>query len=220
MTKKLLLNAIIKFSIGIILVGILIFLPAGTLTFKNGWILMGVLFVPILIMGIVLAVKNPELLKKRLDSKEKAKEQDIVVKLGGLMFLVGFIVGGLNYRFGWFALPFTVSIIGAVLFLCGYLLYAEVMRENTYLSRTVEIQENQRVIDSGLYSVIRHPMYSATILLFFSIPLILGSLYSLLAFLIYPILIVIRINGEEKLLEKELEGYKEYKEKVKYRLIP
>ena len=220
MSVKLFFEAIIKFSAGIILVGLLIFLPAGTLSFVNGWIFMGILFIPMFIAGIVMLFKNPELLRKRLDAKEKQKDQSIVVKLSGLMFLAGFIVAGLGFRFDWYTLPFGATIFGAIIFLLAYIRYAEVLRENTYLSRTIEVQENQKVIDTGLYGIVRHPMYSATLLLFLSIPLILGSVFSFVIFLLYPFLIAKRIKGEEDLLEKELYGYKEYKAKVKYRLIP
>ena len=220
MSEKLFFGAIIKFLSGIILVTALIFLPAGTLRFFRGWLLMGVLFIPIFIAGIVLMIKNPELLKKRLDAKEKLKTQDKIVKLSGLMFICGFIVSGLNFRFDWYILPLSVSYIGEVLFIIAYLIYAEVLRENTYLSRTIEIQENQKVVDTGLYSVIRHPMYSTTLILFLSIPIILGSLYGFFIFLLYPFFIVKRIKSEEKLLIKELVGYKEYTMRVKYKLIP
>ena len=220
MTAKLFFQALIKYLLGVVLVGALIFLPAGTLSFFNGWLFMAVLFLPILVAGVVMFFKNPELLKKRLDSKEKQKEQNIVVKLSGLMFLVGFILGGLGFRFGWYTLPKTVSVIAAVAFLFSYVLYAEVTRENAYLSRTVKVEENQKVVDTGLYAVVRHPMYSATLLMFISMPLVLGSVYSFAVFLAYPLLIAFRIKGEEKLLEQELDGYKEYKQKVKYRLIP
>ncbi|MBQ3498782.1 MAG: isoprenylcysteine carboxylmethyltransferase family protein [Clostridia bacterium] len=220
MTVKLFISAIIKFVCGVLLVGLLVLLPAGTIHFLNGWILMGILFIPMFFAGIVMMFKNPDLLAKRLDTKEKRCEQTLVVKLSGLMFLVGFIVAGLDFRFKWFQLPFGVVITAAIVFLVAYLLYAEVMRENTYLSRTIEVQKNQKVIDTGLYGIVRHPMYSATILLFLSMPLVLGSLISFAVFLIYPFLISIRIKDEEKLLEKELKGYKEYKQKVKYRLVP
>lgn len=220
MSGRLIFNAVSKLVAGIILVGVLVFLPAGTFAFVNGWLLMGVLFVPILIMGAILLVKNPTLLQKRLESKETAKDQGTVVKLSGLMFCVGFILAGLGYRFGWYRLPPALSAIGAVVFLLSYLLYAEVLRENVYLSRTICVQDGQKVIDTGLYRIIRHPMYSATVLLFWSVPLILGSVYALAVFLVYPLLIAKRIKGEEALLEKELQGYTEYKEKVKYRLIP
>ena len=219
-TVKLFLQALIKFISGVILVGLLIFLPAGSFSYSYGWLFMGVLFVPILLMGIIIMIKNPELLKKRLDAKEKQKDQDLVVKLSGLMFLAGFIVAGLGYRFGWYMLPKYAALIASVVFLLSYLIYAEVMRENTYLSRTIEVQENQKVVDTGLYSVVRHPMYSVTLLLFLSMPLVLGSVFSFLIFLIYPFLIVKRIKNEEIFLEKELDGYIEYKKKVKYRLIP
>ena len=177
MSIKLFSQAIIKFSIGIVTVGLLIFLPAGTLSFTNGWILMGILFIPMFLVGIVMIFKKPELLKKRLDSKEKQKDQSIVVKLSGLMFLAGFIVAGLGFRFNWYTLPFGITIGGAIVFLLAYILYAEVLRENTYLSRTIQVQENQKVIDTGLYGIVRHPMYSATLLLFLSIPLVLGSIF-------------------------------------------
>ncbi len=220
MTAKLFIQAITKFILGVLLVGALIFLPAGTFAFMNGWIFMGILFVPMFLAGLVMMAKNPELLKKRLDAKEKQREQNIVIKLSGLMFLAGFIVAGLNYRFAWHILPLWVSIAAAVVFLIAYLLYAEVLRENTYLSRTIEVQENQKVIDTGLYGIVRHPMYSVTLLLFLAMPLVLGSLLSFVIFLAYPFIIAVRIRGEEKFLTEELEGYKEYKEKVKYRLIP
>jgi protein-S-isoprenylcysteine O-methyltransferase Ste14 len=210
----------IKFLCGVVLVGVLIFLPAGTLSFGNGWLLMGVLFIPMLLAGIVMMIKNPDLLRKRLDAKEKERDQSAVVKWSGLMFVVGFVVAGLDARFGWSRLPLWVSVVAAVVLLAAYTLYAEVLRENTYLSRTVEVQENQTVIDTGLYGVVRHPMYSATLLLFLSMPLILGSLWSLLVFLAYPFIIVRRIKGEESFLERELDGYVAYKQKVKYRLIP
>lgn len=220
MTKKLFFDAIVKFLIGVILVGTLIFLPAGTVLFFNGWLFMGVLFVPMFIAGIVMLIINPELLKKRLNAKEKEKEQGTVVKLSGLMFLAGFVVAGLGFRFNWYMLPRFAVIIATVVFLLSYVLYAEVLRENTYLSRTIEVQENQKVIDNGLYGIVRHPMYSATLLLFLSIPIILGSVYSFIIFLAYPFIIVKRIKSEEKFLEKELVGYREYKKKVKFRLIP
>ncbi len=220
MTKKLFIEAIIKFSLGVVLVVVLIFLPAGTLCFFNGWLLMGLLFVPMFLAGIVMMFKNPSLLKKRLDAKENDREQDKVVKLSGLMFLVGFVVAGLDFRFGWLILPKSVVIIASILFLLAYLLYAEVLRENTYLSRTIEIQENQKVVSTGLYGIVRHPMYSATLLLFLSMPLVLGSLYAFIIFLAYPVLIIKRIKNEESFLEQNLDGYTEYKQKVKYRLIP
>ena len=217
---KLFVSAILKFSLGVVLVGALIFLPAGTLAYFNGWLFMGILFVPMFLAGLVMMAKNPKLLESRLDAKEKQKEQDLVVKLSGLMFLAGFIVAGLGVRFGWYMLPKSVAIAFAVVFLIAYILYAEVLRENTYLSRTIEVQEGQTVVDTGLYGVVRHPMYSATLLLFLSMPLVLGSVYSFVIFLAYPFIIAKRIKHEEEFLEKELNGYREYKQKVKYRLIP
>ncbi|MBE6805154.1 MAG: isoprenylcysteine carboxylmethyltransferase family protein [Ruminococcaceae bacterium] len=220
MTLKLFISAITKFLLGICLVGLLIFLPAGSLSFFNGWLLMGILFIPMFFAGIVMMLKNPDLLKSRLNAKEKRKEQSLVVKLSGLMFVAGFIVAGLGFRFNLYTLPKGVSIGAAVVFLVAYILYAEVLRENTYLSRTIEVQENQKVIDTGLYGIVRHPMYSVTLLLFLSMPLVLGSIYSFLIFLAYPFIIAKRIKDEEKFLEKELDGYVQYKQKVKYRLIP
>ena len=220
MTKKLFIEAMTKFMLGVVLVGLLIFFPAGTVSFFNGWLLMGILFVPMFLAGIVMMLKNPDLLKSRLNAKEKQQEQSLVVKLSGLMFLAGFVVAGLGVRFDWYMLPKSVTSAAAVIFLIAYLLYAEVLRENTYLSRTIEVQENQKVIDTGLYGIVRHPMYSVTLLLFLSMPVVLGSIYSFVIFLAYPLIIAKRIKNEEEFLEKELEGYREYKEKVKYRLIP
>ena len=220
MTAKLFVQAILKFTMGVVLVGLLIFLPAGTWNYPGGWLLMGILFVPMFLAGIVMMWKNPDLLRSRLNAKEKQMEQSRVVELSGLMFLGGFIVAGLDFRFGWLPLPKAVSMVGAAAFLIAYGLYGEVLRENTYLSRTIEVQENQKVIDTGLYGIVRHPMYSATVLLFLSMPLVLGSLISLVIFLAYPFLIAQRIKHEEAFLEKELAGYRAYKEKVKFRLIP
>lgn len=220
MNKKLFLQAIIKFLFGVLLVGLLVFLPAGTLQFFEGWLFMGILFVPMFFAGLVMLVKNPGLLESRLNAKEKQADQGLVVKLSGLMFLAGFIVAGLDFRLEWLTLPKGVSIGAAVIFLIAYVLYAEVLRENTYLSRTIEVQENQKVIDTGLYGIVRHPMYFATVLLFLAMPLVLGSLISFVIFLVYPLIIAKRIKGEETFLEQELAGYKEYKEKVRYRLIP
>ena len=220
MTKELFIQAIIKFVFGVILVGVLVFLPAGTLSFWNGWVFMAILFVPMFGAGIVMMLKNPYLLQKRLDAKEKRGEQSLVIKLSGLMFLAGFIVAGLNYRFQWHMLPKGVSIAATIAFLCAYLIYAEVLRENTYLSRTIEVQENQKVISTGLYGIVRHPMYGATLLLFMVMPLVLGSIISFIIFLAYPVIISRRIKDEEELLSKELEGYAEYQKKVKYKLIP
>lgn len=217
---KLLCNALIKLLCGLLLISLLIFLPAGTLRYFNGWLLLGALFVPILILGVVLLIKSPDLLAKRLDVREKQSAQKRVVSLSALLFLFGFLAAGLDFRFGWTHVPFPVVLIASAVFLCSYGLYAEVMRENAYLSRTVKVEEGQRVIDTGLYGVVRHPMYFATVLLFLAMPLILGSWISFLIFLIYPVLIALRIRDEELLLERELAGYSEYKTRVKYRLIP
>lgn len=220
MTKKLFSQAMLKFSLGVVLIGLLIFLPAGTFHYWNGWLFMGILFVPMFLAGIVMMLKNPDLLKKRLNAKESETEQQLVIKLSGLMFLLGFIVAGLNFRFSWFALPNAVVYGSTAVFLLSYLLYAEVLRENTYLSRTIEVQENQKVIDTGLYGIVRHPMYGATILLFLSMPLVLGSLPSFVIFLVYPLIIAKRIKNEEEVLERELDGYTAYRRKVKYKVIP
>ena len=220
MTKELFFQAILKFLAGVIIIGLLIFLPAGTLYYWNAWLLMGFLFVPMFLAGIILMFKDPALLKKRLNAKEKEAEQSLVIKFSGLMFVLGFVTAGLNFRFQWIVLPKWVSWVAAVVFLLSYLFYAEVLRENTYLSRTIEVQENQTVIDTGLYGIVRHPMYSATIILFLCMPLVLGSLISFAVFLIYPAIISKRIRNEEKVLTKELAGYAEYKRKVKYKVIP
>ena len=220
MGKKLFLEAILKFTLGVVLIGALVFLPAGTLAYPNGWLFMGILFVPMFCAGLVMMAKNPYLLKKRLDAREKESEQSMVVKLSGLMFLVGFLLAGLDFRFGWLVLPQWVSIAATALFLLSYVMYAEVLRENTFLSRTIEVQENQTVVDTGLYGIVRHPMYSATLILFLSMPLVLGSLISFAVFLAYPLIIAKRIRNEEQVLEDGLAGYKEYKQKVRWRLIP
>ena len=217
---KLFLSALAKFSLGVVLVGALIFIPAGSLAFWQGWLLMLALFVPMFLAGIVMLCVKPELLKRRLQAKEKRKTQDLVIKLSGLMFIAGFVVAGLNFRFGWYTLPGPVVIVAVIVFLAAYLLYAEVLRENTYLSRTIEVQEHQKVIDTGLYGIVRHPMYAATIWLFLAIPLVLGSWWSLLCFSPYPVIIAVRIKGEETLLAAELSGYAAYRQKVRYRLIP
>jgi len=219
MDKKLFAEAIIKIVLGIILVGLLLFLP-GTIEYWQGWLFMAILFIPMFIAGIVMMIKNPDLLRRRLNNKEKEGEQKTVILLSGLMFLVGFIVAGLNYRFDWLILPDIVTWIGAFLFLLAYLLYAEVLRENSYLLRTIEVEKDQKLIDTNLYGVVRHPMYAATLVLFLSMPLILGSLISFIIFLAYPFIIIKRIKNEEEVLERDLKGYKKYKEKVKYRLIP
>ena len=220
MSVKLFFQAIIKFLLGLIIVGLLLFIPAGTINYWNGWLFMGLLFIPMFVAGIILMIKNPELLRKRLDAKEKQNEQKQVILFSGLMFLAGFIIAGLNYRYNWITIPNTVIIISSILFIIAYLLYAEVLRENTYLSRTIEIQKNQKVIDTGLYGIVRHPMYGATILLFLTMPLVLGSVISFVIFLFYPILSAKRIKNEEAVLEKDLKGYSEYKKKVKYKVIP
>ncbi len=220
MSYKLFFQAITKFLIGALLVGALIFVPAGTIKFLNGWIFMGVLFVPMFIFGIYLMFKNPDLLKRRLNAKEKEGEQKTVIALSGLMFMAGFVIAGLNYRFGWVVLPNIVTIIASIVFVISYILYAEVLRENTYLLRTIEVEKGKKVVDTGMYGIVRHPMYIVTILLFLSIPLILGSIISFVIFLMYPFIIIKRIKNEEKVLERDLEGYIEYEKKVKYRLIP
>lgn len=217
---KLLLNALCKFLVGLLLVGLLLFLPAGTMAYPGAWRFMVLLFGPMLILGIVLYLKAPELLKKRLDGKEKESAQKGVVALSGLVFLAGFIVAGLDWRFGWSHVPRPVVAVASVLFLAGYGLYAEVMRENAYLSRTVKVEAGQKVIDTGLYGIVRHPMYMATLLLFLTLPIVLGSWYALLIFLAYPVVIVFRIRNEEALLEAELPGYREYKQRIRWRLIP
>ena len=220
MTKSLFLSAIAKFTLGVVLIGALLFLPAGTFHYPQGWLLMGILFIPMFIAGLVMMARNPNLLRRRLNAKEKQREQSIVVKLSGLMFLVGFILAGLSYRFGWLMLPRWVSILGAVLFLMSYALYAEVLRENTWLSRTVEVQEGQQVVSTGLYGIVRHPMYAVTLVLFLSMPLVLGSALTFVVFLAYPAIIVKRIRNEEEVLARELAGYPEYMQKVRWRLIP
>lgn len=220
MSIKLFFQAMIKFLLGVLLIGLLLFIPANTIHYWNGWLFMGLLFVPMFIAGIVLMIKNPELIRKRLNAKEKENERKQVIAVSGLMFLLGFIIAGLNYRYNWIVIPNIVVIISSILFILAYILYAEVLRENTYLSRTIEVQENQKVIDTGLYGIVRHPMYAATILLFLTMPLILGSIVSFVIFLVYPIIINKRIKNEEKVLEKELLGYAEYKDRVKYKVIP
>lgn len=220
MDIKLFLQAIIKYIFGVLIIGALLFIPANSFEYWNGWLFMGLLFIPMFLAGIILMIKNPELLRKRLNAKEKESEQKQIVLFSGLMFLSGFIIAGLNYRYKWIEIPSIVVIISSILFLIAYILYAEVLRENTYLSRTIEVQENQKVIDTGLYGIVRHPMYAVTILLFLTMPLILGSIISFIIFLIYPIIIGKRIKNEEKVLEKDLKGYAEYKKKVKYKVIP
>ena len=220
MSAKLFFQGITKFFLGLILMGLILFLPAGTFKYCQGWILIGILFVPMFVAGLILMKKNPELLKKRLNAKEEEKEQKIVILLSGIMFLAAFIVAGLNFRFGWIVLPMWVSYVSAAVFLIAYALYAEVLRENEYLSRTIEVQEDQKVIDTGLYGVVRHPMYMSTLFLFLAMPLVLGSIISFAIMLVYIPIIVMRIRNEEKVLAKGLPGYEEYMKKVKYRIIP
>ncbi|MBR2371174.1 MAG: isoprenylcysteine carboxylmethyltransferase family protein [Clostridia bacterium] len=217
---KLVFNALIKFTVGLILVGVLLFLPAGSLGFLNAWLFIVLLFAPMLVLGIVLLIKSPGLLEKRLGVKEKENTQKGVVAASGLLFVAGFAVAGLDYRFGWSEVPTWVVITASAILLISYALYAEVMRENAYLSRTVELQKDQTVVDTGLYGIVRHPMYAVTLWLFLSIPLVLGSWWSLLCFLPYIAVIVIRIHNEEKVLENGLDGYMEYKKRVKYRILP
>lgn len=220
MDRSLFVQAVVKYLVGIILFSVLLFIPAGTLYYWNAWLLIGVLFIPMLIVGIILAIKNPELLRKRLNAKEQESEQKSVMLLSALMFVSGLVVAGLDYRYQWLVLPRWLILAATILFLCGYLLYTEVLRENAYLSRTIEVQENQKVVDTGLYGIVRHPMYTAAIMLFLSMPLVLGSFFSFIIFLMYPAIIVKRIANEEEVLEKSLEGYSEYKRRIKYRLIP
>lgn len=217
---RLLFNALAKFTCGLVMVALLIFLPAGTVNFSKGWLLMGLLFGPMLIAGFVMLFKSPEFLAKRLDVKEKQSTQKGVIAVSGLMFIAGFVVAGLDYRFGWSQMPAPVTVIASVLFLIAYALYAEVMRENAYLSRTIKVEEGQTVVDTGLYGIVRHPMYMASILLFLMMPIVLGSWYALIVFAVYPAVIVVRLKDEEELLTRELSGYAEYKKKVKYRIIP
>ena len=220
MNKKLFVNGIVKFLSGLILVGLPLFLSAGSFAYWNAWLFMGILFIPMFIAGLILTKKNPYLLEKRLNAKEEQSQQKTVIVLSGIMFLLGFVLAGLDYRFQWIKLPEWVVTVGAVVFLTAYGLYAEVLRENTYLSRTIEVQENQKVIDTGLYGIVRHPMYAVTVILFLSMPIVLGSVISFMVFLAYPFIIAGRIKNEEKVLEEGLAGYKEYKQKVKYRLVP
>ena len=220
MTRELFLQAITKFFAGLFLIAALLFIPAGTLRYPNGWLLIVLLFVPMFCAGIVMLFKNPELLRKRLNAREEQGAQKQIIALSGVMFLAAFVLAGLNFRFGWLVLPRWAVWTAAAVFLLAYLLYAEVLRENTYLSRTVEVQENQRVIDTGLYGLVRHPMYAATILLFLVMPLVLGSPLSFVILLLYPPLIARRIRNEEEVLEQGLEGYADYKRRVNYRLFP
>ena len=220
MSINVFFQAIIKFLFGVVIIGLLLFIPAGTINYWNAWLFMGLLFIPMFIVGIIMMIKNPDLLRKRLNAKENEKTQKIVIAISGIMFILGFVCAGLNFRYSWITLPNIVIIISSIVFVIAYILYGEVLRENAYLSRTIEVQKNQKVIDTGLYGIVRHPMYAVTILLFLSIPLILGSIISFFVFLIYPIIIAKRIKNEEEVLEKNLKGYKEYKNKVKYKMIP
>ncbi len=220
MNSKLFFEAIIKYLSGVLLVGLLLFIPAGTFHYFNAWLFMGLLFIPMFIVGIIMMIKDPNLLKSRLSAKEKEGDQKKVVASSGIMFLVGFVLAGFNYRYKVILLPKVFVIIGSILFIISYILYAEVLRENSFLSRTIGVQKDQKVVDTGLYGIVRHPMYAITIVLFLSIPFILNSLITFLLFLIYPYIISIRIKNEEEVLSKELKGYKSYKNKVKYRLIP
>lgn len=220
MSMKFFLSAIAKFTLGVVLIGVLLFLPAGTLRYPQGWLLMGILFIPMFLAGLVMMAKNPALLRSRLNAKEKRGEQSLVVKLSGLMFLVGFIAAGMSFRFDWWMLPQWVSILGTVLFLASYALYAEVLRQNTWLSRTIEVQEGQTVVSTGLYGIVRHPMYAVTLVLFLSMPLVLRSALAFVVFLAYPAIIAGRLLDEERFLAAELPGYSEYMQKVKWRLIP
>ena len=220
MTKKLFVQAITKYLAGVVLMGLLLFLPAGTLRYPNGWLLMGLLFIPMFIAGVVMMLRDPALLEKRLNAKEREGEQKEIIWQSGVMFIVAFILAGLNFRFDWLKLPGWVVHAAAVLFLLAYLMWAEVLRENAFLSRTIEVQQGQIVVDSGLYGVVRHPMYAASLVLFLSMPLVLGSIFSFLVILVYPPLIIRRIRGEERLLKRELPGYEEYCGRVKYRLVP
>jgi len=220
MTAKLFIQALTKFLAGLLIVGLLLFLPAGTFAYWQAWLFIGILFVPMFIAGIWLMWKQPELLSKRLSAKEEQNEQKWVVALSGLLFIAMFIVAGLNFRYGWFLMPDWTTYAAAGLFLLGYVLYAEVMRENVWLSRTVEVQENQQVIDTGLYGIVRHPMYSATLLLFLSMPLVLGSPWAFAVMLLYVPVIALRIRNEEQVLERDLKGYTEYKQRVRYKVIP
>ena len=220
MDTKLFFQALSKFLIGFIIICMLLFIPAGTLDYPNGWLFMALLLIPMFFAGIIMLFKSPDLLRRRLNAKEEEDEQKTVILVSGIIFLLAFILAGLNFRLGWFKLPTLVIIIASAIFLLAYIMYAEVLRENEYLSRTVEVSEDQKVVDSGLYGIVRHPMYTSTIFLFLSMPLVLDSIFSFIVMLVYPIIIIFRIRNEERVLENELIGYEEYKEKVKYKLIP
>ena len=220
MNAKLFFQALSKFLFGLIIICILLFIPAGTIDYPNGWLFIALLFIPMFIVGIIVFLKSPELLKRRLNAKEEQDEQKIVLLASGIMFILAFALAGLNFRFGWHKLPTAVIIMASIIFLLAYIMYGEVLRENEYLSRTVEVSDNQKVVDDGLYGLVRHPMYTSTIFLFLSMPLVLNSIFSFIVMLVYPMIIIFRIRNEEEVLENELIGYKEYKEKVKYRLVP
>lgn len=220
MDTKLFFQALSKFLIGFIIICMLLFIPAGTLDYPNGWLFMALLLIPMFFAGIIMLFKSPDLLRRRLNAKEEEDEQKTVILVSGIIFLLAFILAGLNFRFRWFKLPTLVIIIASAIFLLAYIMYAEVLRENEYLSRTVEVSEDQKVVDSGLYGIVRHPMYTSTIFLFLSMPLVLDSIFSFIVMLVYPIIIIFRIRNEERVLENELIGYEEYKEKVRYKLIP
>ncbi len=220
MDAKLFSQALMKFLFGLIIICLLLFIPAGTLNYFNAWLFIALLFIPMLVAGIIMLIKSPELLKRRLNAKEEENDQKIVIIISGIIFLLAFVIAGLNFRFKWFNLPQIAITIASIIFLVSYIMYGEVLRENMYLSRTVEVSKNQKVVDSGLYGIVRHPMYTSTIFLFLSMPLILDSIFSFIVMLIYPIIIIFRIRNEEKVLENELKGYNEYKEKVKYKILP
>lgn len=220
MKIKLLIQACVKFVLGLVFIGILLFLPAGTFEYWNAWLFIALLFIPMFLVGIILWIKNPQLLEKRLKNKEKENTQKTVINVSVIVFTIGFIISGLDFRYGWSQISIEFVIFGSIMLIISYGLYVEVMRENTYLSRIIEVQKEQKVIDTGLYRIVRHPMYFSTILLFLSFPIVLGSVFSFIIFLGFPFLLVKRIKNEEEVLEKELDGYKEYKQKVKYRLIP
>lgn len=220
MDMKLFSQALTKYIFGLLIISLLLFISAGTLMYFNAWLFIALLFIPMLIAGILMFIKSPELLKRRLNAKERESEQKIVILISAIMFLLAFMIAGANFRFGWFKLPQTIIVMASIIFLLSYAMYAEVLRENMYLSRTVEVSENQKVVDSGLYGIVRHPMYTSTIFMFLSMPLMLDSIFSFIIMLIYPAIIIFRMKNEEKILENELKGYREYEEKVRYKIIP
>ena len=220
MSIKLFFQAITKYLLGVLIVGLLLFIPANSFSFYEAWLFMGLLFIPMFLGGIILMIKNPTLLKRRLDVKEKENEQKEVILLSGIMFILGFIIAGLNFRYKWILLPNIISIIASIIFIISYILYAIILYQNTYLTRTIKVEDEQKIVDTGLYKVVRHPMYAITLIMFLVIPLILGSIISFIIFLSYPLIIAKRIKNEEEVLEKDLKGYSEYKKKVKYKMIP